>query len=124
VLDDRLLPEAPTCWVGAANGRVARVARLDTPDAAAIFDAEAAKARRGPRPYHAGAVRRFADEAFCTTLTTTTAAGVFARSGDTLVYASVTTDLTTSPGGLDRIADRVAAANCRTARGLAAAALR
>jgi len=123
VLDDRVLPDAPTCWVAAANGRVARVARLDADDAAARFDTELAKARRGPRPYFAGTVRGFPDEAFCTTITTTTAAGVLARRGDRLVYASVTPDLTRSPGGLDRVADRVAAQSCKTARGLARAAL-
>jgi hypothetical protein len=123
VLDDRILPDAPTCWVAAANGRVARVARLGAGDAAARFDAEAAKARRGPRPYFAGAVRGFRDEAFCTTITTTGAAGVLARRGDRLVYASVTPDLTRSPGGIDRVADRVAAQSCKTARGLARAAL-
>jgi hypothetical protein len=137
-LDDRVLPDAPTCWVGAASGRVARVARLDTADAAeaaGVFDAEAAKARRGPRPYHAGGVRGFRGQAFCTTINTAGSAGILARRGDRLVYASVTPDLTkavgggsagnsSNPGGLDRVADRIAADSCRTARALADGALR
>jgi hypothetical protein len=122
-LDARLLPDAPTCWVAAAKGRVARVARVDAADANAQFDAAAAAARRGPRPYHAGTVRGFRSEAFCTTLNTAGSSGVLARRGTRLVYASVTPDLTRYPGGLDRVADRIAADNCRTARALAASAL-
>jgi hypothetical protein len=122
-LDARVLPEEKTCWVAAVKGRVARVAWVDTPDAAARFDTEAAAARRGPRPYHAGGVKGFRSEAFCTTLNTAGSSGVLARRGDRLVYASVTPDLTRYPGGLDKVATRIAADNCRTAQSLARTAL-
>jgi hypothetical protein len=122
-LDTRVLPNAPSCLVAATNGRIARVARQQSDGAAAAFDAEAAQARAGDSPYHAGAVRGLRDEAFCTTLDGTGAAGVLLRRGDVLVYASVTPDLARNPGGVDKLGSRVAADNCRTAQALARRAL-
>jgi hypothetical protein len=122
-IDTRVLPDAPSCVVAATNGRLARVARQEADDAPGVFDAEAARARSASSPYHAGAVRGLRDEAFCTTLDGTGAAGVLLRRGDVLVYASVTPDLGSNPGGADRLRARVAAANCRTAQALARSAL-
>ena len=122
-VDTRVLPKAPSCVVAATNGRLGRVARQEADDAPEVFDAEAARARSGSSPYHAGAVRGLRDEAFCTTLDGTGAAGVLLRRGDVLVYASVTPDLGSNPGGADRLRARVAAANCRTAQALARSAL-
>jgi hypothetical protein len=122
-IDTRVLPDAPSCVAAATSGRLARVARQEAADAPAVFDAEVARARSGSSPYHAGAVRGLRDEAFCTTLDGTGAAGVLLRRGDVLVYASVTPDLGSNPGGADRLRARVAAANCRTAQALARSAL-
>ena len=122
-LDTRVLPQAPSCLVAASSGRFGRVARQQAADAPALFDAEAARARSGSAPYHAGAVRGLRDEAFCTTLDATGAAGVLLRRGDVLVYASVTPDLGRNPGGPDGLRARVAADNCRTAQVLARSAL-
>jgi hypothetical protein len=122
-LDTRVLPNAPSCLVAATSGRIARVARQQSDGAAAAFDAEVAQARAGDSPYHAGAVRGLRDEAFCTTLDGTGAAGVLLRRGDVLVYASVTPDLARNPGGVDKLGSRVAADNCRTAQALARRAL-
>ena len=122
-LDTRVLPKAPSCLVAASNGRFGRVARQEAGDAPEVFDAEAARARSGSAPYYAGAVRGLRDEAFCTTLDGTGAAGVLLRRGDVLVYASVTPSLGTKPGGPDKLKARVAAANCRTAQALARSAL-
>jgi hypothetical protein len=122
-VDTRVLPKAPSCVAAASSGRLARVARQEAADAPEVFDAEVARAKAGSSPYYAGAVRGLRDEAFCTTLDGTGAAGVLLRRGDVLVYASVTPSLGTKPGGADKLGARVAAANCRTAQALARSAL-
>jgi hypothetical protein len=131
VLDTRVLPDAPSCWVVSAGDQgVARVARQQGGDAADTFAAERAKAQGGTEQVDGStsveATGYFlddvelGDEAFCTTGALTGQSGVLVREGDTLVYVAVavTSD---SVGGGDRLGEVLSAdeANCERARQVA-----
>jgi hypothetical protein len=73
--------------------------------------------------YYGGAVRQLGDEAFCTRMNSTGAAGVLVRSRDTLVYAAVTPRLHLN--GTDSPIDQdFGAEACRVSQRLAAAVLK
>jgi hypothetical protein len=90
VLDNRILPDAPDCWImagGAGSSVTGRLAREDTPDAASIFKSEKAGAASGG--YLAGELAGIGDESFCTGASDATSVGVMARAGNRLVYVSL-----------------------------------
>lgn len=102
-LDSRVLADATTCWAtqnDADPGRLVRIARLQTGDAAQRFQQERTLARgvkedRGggltveSQPYFNRDVS-FGDEAFCTTTDIASSSGMLVRRGDVLIYVSMT----------------------------------
>jgi hypothetical protein len=105
-IDNRVLPDAPSCFATIdpqANGQLPTLIRISrkTGDAKTTFRQEVTKAkgvtvkRTGDisvqsDPYYGKAVTGLGDEAFCTTMAPTGSVGVLARRGDTLVYTAVT----------------------------------
>ncbi len=101
VLDTRVLRDAADCWITSDGSEaVGRVARYEAADAAARFRAERENAagRSDDRGggvtvetdgYFGGEVTGLGDEAFCTGVSPAIQAGVLARQGNTLVYASL-----------------------------------
>ena len=97
--DNRVLAEAPSCWVIDGGAGAARIAKL-TGGAKERFAKERALAdpqttdkggglsvtREG---YFGSEVKGLGDEAFCTASDFTGDVGVLVRKGDTLVYASI-----------------------------------
>ncbi len=102
VLDSRVLPDAPTsCWATQdKDGKLARIARYQGADAAAMFAAEKQKAKGTTTDQgnglsvssesYLGKDVQAGDEAFCTTGDNLASAGALVRRGDTLVYVSTT----------------------------------
>ena len=136
VLDTRVLGDAEDCWITSdASEAVGRVALYRGSDAAARFQTERENAEprsedRGggisveTEGYFGGAVSGLGDEAFCTGVSPAIQAGVVARRGDTIVYASLsaidgtTTDYETTPEGVV-----ISPATCTRAQELARAML-
>jgi hypothetical protein len=118
-LDRRVLRDAPSCLVS-GGGRIGRVARQVSEDARSVFDTERAAARQGD--YDAGAAG-IGDEAFCTDLTGSGAAGVLVRDGNVLVYASISPEAAAPSLGTDSPTSQVAKRSCGTAQQLARAVL-
>lgn len=102
MLDKRVIPDAPDCFISTDQGSTGtgRIARYQGSDAAAKFQEERQKAQPTSQDqgggltlenpgYFAGDVSGFGDEAFCTDLSTGIMGGVLVRQGDTLVYVSL-----------------------------------
>lgn len=101
VLDSRVLPAAPDCWLaGDETTPVGRVALHRGGDAAAVFAAEVERAMEVRQDqgggvtltqegYNAGPVPGLFDEAFCTGISPAIQAGVVARRGDRVAYVSL-----------------------------------
>lgn len=100
VIDMRVLPDAPDCWVdGGEQAYLARIARSEG-NGPAVFAQEKANAQPTSEDqgggvtlenpgYFGGDVTGLGDEAFCTGISPAIMAGVLVRQGDTVVYASV-----------------------------------
>jgi hypothetical protein len=101
VIDMRVLPDAPDCWVTeGTEAYIARIVRYDGADATARFAQERQNAAPTSEPqgsgitlenegYFAGEVSGLGDEAFCTGISQAGMAGVLVRQGNRLVYVSV-----------------------------------
>lgn len=101
IIDKRVLPNAPDCWVtDGTKAYIARIALYQGGDASAVFAAE----RKGAEPtsqdqggglsienpgYLGADVSGLGDEAFCTDISPAIMAGVLVRQGDRVVYVSV-----------------------------------
>jgi len=87
VLDKRLLPDAPDCWLmtGRGSSATGRVARQDG-NGAAVFRTARQDAEDGG--FLAEDVS-FGDEAFCTTPTEFGGSGALVRRGDRVAYVSL-----------------------------------
>jgi hypothetical protein len=104
-IDNRVLPDAPSCFAtieAQANGRLPTLIRISmtTGNAKATFQQEVTKAKGvtvkktgdlslQSEPYYGTAVTGVGDEAFCTTMAPTGSVGVLARKNDKLVYSAV-----------------------------------
>ncbi len=113
VLDTRVLPSDPSCWVsGGQKAFVARIAVHQGSDAATVFATERQKAAPTSQDqggglslenagYFAGDVGGLGDQAFCTGISPAIMAGVLVRKGDEDVYVSVgSADGTSAPPDL------------------------
>jgi hypothetical protein len=102
VLDDRVLPNDPSCWVtDGQKASLARIAIHQGGDAGSVYAAEKQKAQPSSQDqgngitienpgYFAGDVAGLGDEAFCTDITLAGAmSGVVVHKGDRVVYVSV-----------------------------------
>jgi hypothetical protein len=101
VIDTRVLPDAPDCWVTeGTKAYIARLVRYEGGDAAAVFAKERQDAAPTSEPqgsgvtlenegYFAGEVSGLGDEAFCTGISPAGMAGVLVRQGNRVVYVSV-----------------------------------
>lgn len=101
VLDTRVLPDAPECWLaGDETTPVGRAALHRGGDAAAVFAAEVERAKEVRQDqgggvtlvqegYNAGPVPGLFDEAFCTGISPAIQAGVVARRGDRVAYVTL-----------------------------------
>ncbi len=89
VLDKRVIPDAPDCWIVGASetSTTGRVARQDGGDAAGEF--QGARRTAQEQGYLDGDVTGLGDEAFCTAFSEFGAAGILVRSGSSLVYVSL-----------------------------------
>ena len=89
LLDQRILGDAPDCWIIAEseNSVTGRLARLDGGDASGDFARYRQAAQDGG--YFAGAVSGVGEEAFCTSATEAMSFGVLVRSGGRLAYVSL-----------------------------------
>ncbi len=101
IIDNRVLATSEDCWIsGGDKAYIARIARHQGGDAAAMFAAE----KKASEPvtedqgggitvttegYYGGPVSGLGDEAFCTGISQAIMAGVLVRQGDRLVYVSV-----------------------------------
>ncbi len=87
VLDQRILPDAPDCWVisGLASNVTGRIAQ-QVGNAAGDFASARQAAEAGG--FFAGDVT-FGDEAFCTGMTEVGSFGILVRRGDSLAYVSL-----------------------------------
>jgi hypothetical protein len=138
IIDNRVLPDAPDCWVtDGTKAYIARLARYEGGDAASVF----AKERQNAAPtsqaqgngvtlenegYFGGEVSGLGDEAFCTGVSPAGMAGVLARQGNRVVYVSVgppTAD-TVPQFGVGEGGVVTAPSLCTFAQGVAAALLR
>jgi hypothetical protein len=100
VIDNRVLPDAPDCWITEGErAYIARVARSDG-NSAAVYAQEKQNAQPTSEDqgggvtlenpgYFGGDVAGLGDEAFCTGISPTIMAGVVVRQGDSVVYATV-----------------------------------
>ena len=89
LLDKRLLPDAPDCWVVGEDGFAARIAVDDGGGAQAFTDA---LARAEADAFRGEGAPDIGDEAFCTTMSPMGSSGVLVRFGERVVYASVVQD--------------------------------
>jgi hypothetical protein len=89
LLDKRLLPDAPDCWVVGEDGFAARIA-VDDGGGAQSFEDAMAQADDGG--FLSEDVPRLGDQAFCTTQSAMGSSGVLVRFGERVVYASVVLD--------------------------------
>jgi hypothetical protein len=101
IIDQRVLPNAPDCWVtDGQKAYIARIARYQGADAASVFAAEHKAAEPTSKDQGGGvtlenpgylgeAVSGLGDEAFCTDISAAIMAGVLVRQGDRVVYVSV-----------------------------------
>ncbi len=98
VLDQRLLSDAPECWiVGASETSVTgRLARQDGGDASGDFQRARQDAESGG--YFAGEANGVGDEAFCTGMSEAGSFGILVRAGGNLAYVSLL-DPTAMEGG-------------------------
>jgi hypothetical protein len=89
LLDQRILADAPDCWIIAESetSLTGRLARQDDGDAAGDFARFRQDAEDGG--YFAGAISGYGDEAFCTSATEAMSFGVLVRSGGRLAYVSL-----------------------------------
>jgi hypothetical protein len=87
VLDQRILPNAPDCWLisGTGSNVTGRIAQQDG-NASGTFASARQAAEAGG--YFAGDVT-FGDEAFCTGMTDVGSFGILVRRGDSLAYVSL-----------------------------------
>jgi hypothetical protein len=114
--DNRVLADAPSCLVRntSTSGTVARVARYEGADGAAVYDRELETAggvsedRGGGLSVETDDYRRdqavtVGDEGFCTSMSITGASGALVRKGDVLVYVAVQpqVDVSAETGGAE-----------------------
>ncbi len=87
LLDRRVLPDAPDCWLvsGVSSSVTGRIAQQDG-NASSTFASARQAAEAGG--YFAGDVS-FGDEAFCTGMTEVGSFGILVRRGDSLAYVSL-----------------------------------
>jgi hypothetical protein len=100
IIDKRVLPAAEDCWItDGEKTYIVRIAKSEG-NGPTVFAQEKANAQPTSEDqgggvtlenpgYFAGDVTDLGDEAFCTGLSSAIMAGVLARQGDTVVYASV-----------------------------------
>jgi hypothetical protein len=86
-LDQRILPDAPDCWLisGMGSNVTGRIAQQDG-NASGTFASSRQAAEAGG--YFAGDAS-FGDEAFCTAMTEVGSFGILVRRGDSLAYVSL-----------------------------------
>jgi hypothetical protein len=101
IIDKRVLPNAPDCWVTEGDkAYIARIALYQGSDASSVFTAEFNASLPSSQDqgggvtienpgYFGGEVSLAGDEAFCTDLSAAIMAGVLVRQGDRVVYVSV-----------------------------------
>jgi hypothetical protein len=101
VIDKRVLPDAPDCWVTEGSAAyLARIALHQGGDASDVFAAERQRAAPTSQDqgggitlensgYFGGEASGIGDDAFCTGLSDTIMAGVLVLQGDRVVYVSV-----------------------------------
>jgi hypothetical protein len=101
ILDDRVLPDDPDCWVTDGDrASIARVALHQGGDAAAVYAAERQKAQPSSQDQGNGVtlenpgyfdhdISGLGDEAFCTDFSFAGMAGVVVHQGDRVLYVSV-----------------------------------
>jgi hypothetical protein len=85
LLDKRLLPDAPDCWIAGPNGTAGRIAVVDE-DAEVVFANSRAEAEAS---YLLTDIGDIGDEAFCTTMDQQGSAGILVRFGERVVYVSL-----------------------------------
>jgi hypothetical protein len=98
VLDQRVLPDAPDCWVVGTSAMAAtgRLARQDGGDASGAYQLARQEAEAGG--YFAGEAIGVGDEAFCTGMSAAGSFGILVRAGANLAYVSLV-DSTVAQGG-------------------------
>ncbi len=95
VLDQRILKDAPDCWIVGSgdttgvdtNGTTGRLALQDGGDTSGDFARYKQAAQDGG--YFAGDVSGYGDQAFCTTASEAGSFGILVRSGSRLAYVSL-----------------------------------
>ncbi len=87
LLDNRILPNAPDCWLisGSSSSVTGRLAQQDGNASSTFADAKRQAQAGG---YFADDVS-FGDEAFCTAMTDVGSFGILVRRGDSLAYVSL-----------------------------------
>lgn len=87
LLDKRVLPDAPDCWLisGTGSSVTGRIAQQDGNASGTFSDARQTAEAGG---YFAGDVS-VGDEAFCTGMTEVGSFGILVRQGDSLAYVSL-----------------------------------
>jgi hypothetical protein len=126
VLDRRVLPDAPACWIvgSSAASATGRLARQDAGDASGDYQRARQDAEAGG--YFAGDASGVGDEAFCTGMSDTGSFGILVRAGGKLAYVSILNPAALEDGAFETNANGVVVSpeTCAQAGGVALAMLR
>ena len=126
VLDRRVLPDAPACWIvgSSAASATGRLARQDGGDASGDYQRARQDAEAGG--YFAGDAAGVGDEAFCTGMSDTGSFGILVRAGGNLAYVSLLDPAALEDGAFETNANGVVVSpeTCAQAGAVALAMLR
>lgn len=126
ILDQRVLPDAPDCWIvgTSATSGTGRLARQDGGNASGDYQRARQEAETGG--YFAGDADGVGDEAFCTGMSDAGSFGILVRAGGNLAYVSLLDPATVEGASLQTDANGVIVSpeTCARAGAVALAMLR